>query len=100
MQRPEIVLATKVNLRGVAAGDFAAAVARSIDASLGRLGRSHVDLFQLHNAIGDTPHPSDVQTLPVDVELGEVVPALARAREQGKTRFIGITGLGHTDALR
>ena len=31
--------------------------------------------------------------------LGEVVPALTRAREQGKTRFIGFTAIGETASL-
>ena len=32
--------------------------------------------------------------------LGEVVPAFERLREQGKTRFLGITAVGDTPALR
>src|SRR5689334_11988902 len=51
--RPNIVLATKVMFRAQDRTDFAGAVQRSIDESLGRLGRDHVDLLQLHNAIGD-----------------------------------------------
>ena len=35
----------------------------------------------------------------VDEVLGEVVPALNKAREQGKTRFIGFTAIGDTEAL-
>ena len=31
--------------------------------------------------------------------LGDVVPALNKAREQGKTRFIGFTAIGETAAL-
>jgi L-galactose dehydrogenase/L-glyceraldehyde 3-phosphate reductase len=34
-----------------------------------------------------------------DEVLGEAVPALARAREQGKTRHIGFTAIGETAAL-
>ena len=33
------------------------------------------------------------------IVLGEVVPAFERLREQGKTRFYGITGVGDTPAL-
>jgi L-galactose dehydrogenase/L-glyceraldehyde 3-phosphate reductase len=99
--RPAIVLATKVNLRGVARSGIAHAVAASCDASLARLGRDHVDLLQLHNAIGDEPHAVDSATWPVDVVLGEIVPAFLRLRDAGKTRFIGITGVGQTaDVLR
>jgi aryl-alcohol dehydrogenase-like predicted oxidoreductase len=38
-------------------------------------------------------------TMSVDEVLSDVVPALNRAREQGKTRFIGFTAIGETDAL-
>jgi L-galactose dehydrogenase/L-glyceraldehyde 3-phosphate reductase len=31
--------------------------------------------------------------------LGEVVPAFERARQQGKIRFLGLTGVGDTSAL-
>src|SRR6516165_4329224 len=31
--------------------------------------------------------------------LGEVVPAFERLRQQGKTRFLGLTAVGETDAL-
>jgi aryl-alcohol dehydrogenase-like predicted oxidoreductase len=35
----------------------------------------------------------------VDEVLSDVVPALNRARAQGKTRFIGFTAIGETEAL-
>jgi L-galactose dehydrogenase/L-glyceraldehyde 3-phosphate reductase len=99
--RPSIVVATKVNLRGVARPALAAAVEQSARDSLRRLGRPSVDLLQLHNAIGDTPHESDTTTWPVDVVLGEIAPAFARLRDAGLTRFIGITAIGRTpDVLR
>jgi L-galactose dehydrogenase/L-glyceraldehyde 3-phosphate reductase len=58
-----------------------------------------VDLFQFHNAIGEAPSGLDAHTLPADVLLGEVAPAMARMREAGRTRFIGITALGEPAAL-
>jgi L-galactose dehydrogenase/L-glyceraldehyde 3-phosphate reductase len=98
--RPSVAVATKVSLRGVAREDIAAAVERSATDSLRRLGRPSVDLLQLHNAIGDAPHASDT-TWPVDVVLGEIVPAFVALRDRGLTRFIGITAIGHTaDVLR
>jgi L-galactose dehydrogenase/L-glyceraldehyde 3-phosphate reductase len=69
----------------------ASAITRSLDASLARLGRAAVDLFQLHNPIGTAPSAAQV--------LDAVVPALDRLREQGKIRFYGITALGDTAAL-
>ncbi len=53
---------------------------RSIDRSLQRLQTDRVDLFQLHTC--------DRETL----EKGDVIEVLRRAREAGKTRFIGYSG--------
>jgi aryl-alcohol dehydrogenase-like predicted oxidoreductase len=94
--RPEIVLATKVMIRPEERGEIAAAISRSVDASLRRLGRDSVDLLQLHNPISDADRPESISP---DLVLAEVVPALARLREAGKTRFIGITGLGDSAAV-
>jgi L-galactose dehydrogenase/L-glyceraldehyde 3-phosphate reductase len=100
--RPEIVLATKVSLRGVARGSLAAALERSLTDSLRRLGRTSVDLLQFHDAIGASAHASDPSaTWPVEVVLGEIVPAFQRVRDAGLARFIGITAIGQTaDVLR
>jgi aryl-alcohol dehydrogenase-like predicted oxidoreductase len=76
----DVVVGTKVSLRD--GGD----VERSLDASLERLGREEVDLFQLHDPVGPET-------------LERVLPALERMRAAGRTRFVGITGLGDTDAL-
>src|SRR5580700_974937 len=45
--RPEIFLSTKFTIRSENHGAIGAAVTRSLEASLQRLGRDHVDLFQL-----------------------------------------------------
>src|SRR5579863_6042412 len=93
---PEIFLSTKFTIRPEDHGDIVGAVARSLEASLARLGRDHVDLLQLHNRIarGGADRPLDSA-----VVLEQVVPALQRLREQGKLRFFGITALGDTAAL-
>ena len=39
------------------------------------------------------------EKLTPDKVLGEVVPALRRLRDQGKTRFLGLTAIGDTAAL-
>ena len=93
--KPDVILSTKVRLPAERP-DIGAAVAVSLDASLKRLGRDHVDVFQLHNVIGAR---ADGQTMSVDEVLSGVVSALNRAREQGKTRFIGFTAIGETEAL-
>src|ERR1700742_4199876 len=49
--RPEIFLSTKYTILPEDHADIGAAVARSLEASLKRLGRESVDLLQLHNRI-------------------------------------------------
>jgi len=92
--KPDVIVSTKVRLPAERRG-VAAAVAASLDTSLRRLKRDHVDVFQLHNVIG----ARDGQTMSVDEVLSDVVPAFTRAREHGKTRFIGFTAIGETAAL-
>ena len=80
--------------------DLAAAIARSLEASLQRLGLDSVDLFQLHNLIvAPDGAPAPGRGLPARRVLDEVAPALAALRRQGKIRFAGITALGDTGAV-
>ena len=79
--RADVFLATKTGDR---TGDGARA---SLERSLERMGVDSVDLIQLHNLVEDdewaTAHGP-----------GGAVEALARARDEGLTRFIGVTGHG------
>ncbi len=95
--RPHVVIGTKVRLGDSDRPRISEAIAASLEASLRRLGRDHVDLFQLHNPviIGDAPDAVSARML-----LDEVVPAFERLRDQGKTRFFGITAVGETAALQ
>ncbi len=82
--RDRYYLATKVGRYGEDSFDFSAErVTRSVDESLARLGVDYVDLIQCH----------DVEFGSLDQVVEETLPALERVREQGKARFIGITGL-------
>jgi len=82
-RRDEYVLATKC---GHVAGGYtgqawtAQTVRDSIDRSLERLKTDRLDLVQLHSC--------DVGVL----ERGEVVQELLKARDAGKTRFVGYSG--------
>ena len=80
------------------ARDTAAAVTESIEASLQRLGLEQVDLIQLHNPI--RADGSNESGLALPRVLDEVLPAMENLRRQGKTRFLGVTALGDTAALR
>jgi aryl-alcohol dehydrogenase-like predicted oxidoreductase len=77
----EFFVATKTGDRS---GDAARA---SLERSLERLGVDRVDLIQLHNLV--EPDEWDVAFRP-----GGAVEALARARDEGLTRFVGVTGHG------
>jgi aryl-alcohol dehydrogenase-like predicted oxidoreductase len=92
----DVVVGTKVRLPSGDFGDIADAVAKSLEGSLGRLRRDRVDIFHLHNAISAS---GGGEALSVRQVLGEVVPAFERLRQQGKTRFLGLTAIGDTTAL-
>jgi aryl-alcohol dehydrogenase-like predicted oxidoreductase len=59
----------------------------SLHRSLDRLQTDHVDLFQIHNL-------SDPKEWEIALGPGGALEAFIEAREQGLTRFIGITGHG------
>jgi aryl-alcohol dehydrogenase-like predicted oxidoreductase len=94
--KPDVRVGTKVRLADADRADIGAAVTASLEASLLRLGRDHVDLLQLHNPITVADQPG---TLAADRVLGEVVPAFQRLVAAGKTRFFGITAIGETEAV-
>ncbi|MBI4013205.1 MAG: aldo/keto reductase [Candidatus Rokubacteria bacterium] len=89
--RADVYVGTKFRVEPGELADAGVAIARSLEASLARLGMERVDLFQLHNLVGASPAAEQV--------LEAVVPALERLRGQGKIRFYGITALGETSAL-
>jgi aryl-alcohol dehydrogenase-like predicted oxidoreductase len=92
----DALVGTKVRLPSSDFGRIGVAVGKSLEGSLVRLRMERVDVFHLHNAItvkggGNSLSPRQV--------LEEVVPAFEKLREQGKTRFLGITAVGDTAAL-
>lgn len=94
--KPKAYLGTKVRLAETEYGGIAAAVTASMEASLKRLGRDHVDVFHLHNRITERTGGDALDYRRV---LDEVVPVMEKLRQQGKTRFFGITALGETGPL-
>jgi L-galactose dehydrogenase len=84
LPRDAYYLATKVGRYGDADFDFSAKrVIQSVDESLTRLQVDHIDLIQCH----------DIEFGSLNQVVNETLPALEKVREQGKVRFVGITGL-------
>jgi aryl-alcohol dehydrogenase-like predicted oxidoreductase len=79
--RGDFFLATKTSRRD------GPGARRSLELSLERLGTSWVDLIQLHNLVEEEEWQQAFAP-------GGAVEALVRAREEGLTRFIGVTGHG------
>ncbi len=94
--KPAIYIGTKVRVPPVPPAEIPAAITRSLDESLRRLGRERVDLLQLHSPI--TLERSGRSVSAKDV-ADAAVPALAKLVEGGKIGFYGITALGDTAAL-
>jgi aryl-alcohol dehydrogenase-like predicted oxidoreductase len=91
-----VAVGTKVRLPSADFGRIADAVAKSLDGSLARLRLDRVDIFHLHNAITEA---GGGEALSARQVLEDVVPAFERLRQQGKTRFLGLTAVGDTAAL-
>ena len=71
---------------------------RKIDASLGRLQRNFVELYQLHNRIQNI---SDINNFSVKdiLKKGGVADAMEKFKSDGRIKSIGITALGDIDAI-
>jgi L-galactose dehydrogenase len=82
-KRDRIILATKCGRYGLEDFDFSAKrVFSSVEESLRRLRTDYIDLFQAH----------DIEFGDVDQVIHETVPALRQLQQQGKVRYVGITG--------
>jgi aryl-alcohol dehydrogenase-like predicted oxidoreductase len=95
--RADVLVGTKVHLRAADLQRTEAAVTESVEQSLRRLGRGHIDLIQLHNPL-DAPGPAGWAPMGVK-DIAAVTRAFQSLQGQGKIRFWGITALGQTDAL-
>jgi L-galactose dehydrogenase len=81
--RLDVVLATKCGRYGADEFDFSATrIKAEFESSLRRLRTDHVDLLQAH----------DVEFGDVDQIVGETIPVMRHLQEQGKARYIGISG--------
>jgi aryl-alcohol dehydrogenase-like predicted oxidoreductase len=81
--RDRYTLCTKLGRYDLAHFDFSAKrVAESVDVSLHRLGTDHLDICLCH----------DIEFVELAQIVEETIPALRKVQEQGKVRFIGISG--------
>src|SRR5438128_138212 len=81
--RESYTLCTKVGRYDLPHFDFSAKrVAESVDVSLHRLGTDHLDIILCH----------DIEFVPMQQIVDETIPALRRAQQAGKVRFVGFSG--------
>lgn len=98
-------LSTKVRIEVEDLSDIPGQIERSLEASFKRLKRDSVELLQLHNPIhaetGGGVSIASGGAIGIDAVLGKggVVEGLERAREQGLTRYLGLTALGQAGAV-
>ncbi len=82
-RRDKVVLSSKCGRYGVDEFDFTAKRVRtSVEDSLRRLHTDHLDLLQVH----------DVEFGNFEQIINETLPALRRLQDEGKTRYVGISG--------
>src|SRR5437867_4522725 len=81
--REQYLLGTKLGRYDAAHFDFSARrVIESVDVSLHRMGVEHLDICLCH----------DIEFVDMAQVVEETIPALRRLQEQGKVRFVGVSG--------
>jgi L-galactose dehydrogenase len=81
--RDSYILGTKLGRYDGAHFDFSAKrVAESVDVSLHRMGTDHFDIMLCH----------DIEFVEMSQIVQETLPALRKIQQQGKVRFVGISG--------
>lgn len=81
--RDSYILGTKLGRYDAAHFDFSAKrVAESVDVSLHRMGVDHLDIMLCH----------DIEFVDMQQIVDETLPALRKIQQQGKVRFVGVSG--------
>src|SRR3954467_13738429 len=81
--REKYLMCTKLGRYAPAHFDFSPRrVAESIDVSLERLRTDHLDIILCH----------DVEFVDLDYVVNETLPAVRKAQQQGKVKFVGVSG--------
>jgi L-galactose dehydrogenase len=82
-RRDRVILATKAGRFGSDGFDFSPQRLRaSLEQSLRRMRTDHVDIFQLHS----------IEWVPLGPVFDDGLATLQQLKDEGKTRFIGMTG--------
>jgi len=83
LPRASYTLCTKLGRYDLPHFDFSARrVAESVDVSLHRLGCGHLDIVLCH----------DIEFVPMQQIVDETLPALRKAQQAGKVRYLGFSG--------
>lgn len=81
--RDSYVLGTKLGRYAPSHFDFSAKrVEESVEVSLTRMGVEHLDIVLCH----------DIEFVDMSLIVNETLPALRKQQEQGKVRFVGVSG--------
>ncbi|MEP0322736.1 aldo/keto reductase [Bauldia litoralis] len=82
-KRDKVILGTKAGRYGVTDFDYSAKrVRESVETSLRLMNTDYLDILQLH----------DIEHVPLERVLNEGYAALVQLRDEGKCRYIGMTG--------
>ena len=97
---PEVMITTKVELPDDEYEDLPARMRSSLEASLRRLGRDHLDLFLAHSQLRPAGSGLTVpRTLGWEHYVDEVVPAFVQLQDEGLIRGWGLTAVGYPSAI-
>ena len=88
-----VIISTKVEIMPDDVGDIAGRIERSVEASLARLCRDHVDVLMIHNPPRPARNPDEAHWLPLTPGdmLGPCLDGLERVRKAGKALHFGFT---------
>ena len=91
-------ISTKARLDPCSSESVISQIDRKIDASLGRLQRNFVELYQLHNRIQNISDKNNFSVKDI-LKKGGVADAMEKFKSDGRIKSIGITALGDIDAI-
>ena len=91
-------ISTKARLDPNSSESIISQIDRKIDASLARLQRNFVELYQLHNRIQNVSDKNNFSVKDI-LKKGGVADAMEKFKSDGRIKSIGITALGDIDAI-